>query len=155
MQCSAKYIIEADSDYDLKIIANLYTTDPPSDVTSSDQDGITLILCHATGFSKETWEPFLRYFFERVNGDKKLKVKAVYSIENSNHEESAMKCPCIPREHQEHQMDKSTGRYPASASYVEGVRHLVLQQNPAVTADAIYEVLLKAGQQCAARRSRL
>ena len=90
VHCAAKYIVDADSDYDLKVIANLYAADPPCDVTGSDQDGMTLVLCHATGFSKEIWELFLRHFFKRVNADKKLKIEAVYSIESPNHGESAI-----------------------------------------------------------------
>ena len=52
-------------------------------------------------------------------------------------------------------MDKSEGCYPASASYVEDAGHLVLQQNPAGTADAIYEILLNAELLRTAHRSRL
>ncbi|KAJ3804623.1 alpha/beta-hydrolase [Lentinula aff. lateritia] len=52
--------------------------------------GYTLILLHATGMHKETWEVFVKHLFELSLNHPELPIEDIFSIESPNHGESAV-----------------------------------------------------------------
>ncbi|KAH8827509.1 Alpha/beta hydrolase family-domain-containing protein [Flagelloscypha sp. PMI_526] len=55
---------------------------------SGGSDGVTLILLHATGFSKEMWEPFLHFFLR--SPEVRARVGEIWSFEAVHHGSSAV-----------------------------------------------------------------
>lgn len=55
---------------------------------SDDSDAVTLIMAHGTGLVKEHWEPTLEYLYDMVGGGA-VKIREAWSIEASNHGDSA------------------------------------------------------------------
>jgi hypothetical protein len=75
--------------YPFHITAKRYWSRRPTfDV--DDPKALTLILLHATGFHKETWEPSLERIFDlALQGDGTLKIREAWAIECPNHGVSA------------------------------------------------------------------
>ncbi|RIA85215.1 Alpha/Beta hydrolase protein [Glomus cerebriforme] len=66
----------------LRLSVNCYERD----IKKSNSEGITMILAHATGFHKETWEPVIKSLF----GYNRLDVGKVFAFDCYNHGDSAL-----------------------------------------------------------------
>lgn len=64
------------------VLGNRYQAEPPRD------DGHTLILLHATGLHKETWEPVIQALFDL--SAKSTSIREAWAIECPNHGRSAV-----------------------------------------------------------------
>ena len=55
-----------------------------------EQNGVTLILTHGTGFHKELWEPIIeRIFADSAKSSSGLRVRDAWAIDAPNHGDSA------------------------------------------------------------------
>ncbi|GJE91212.1 alpha/beta hydrolase [Phanerochaete sordida] len=77
------YIIDARPQLPFHITGNCYQPDPPRDT------GRTLVLLHATGLHKETWEPVVETLFE-LSASAGDAIRDAWAIECPNHGESAV-----------------------------------------------------------------
>jgi hypothetical protein len=73
------------------ITAKRYYWDELPGFDPNDPDAITLVLLHATGFHKETWEPSLERVFHLASRSKigDVKIREAWAIECPNHGASA------------------------------------------------------------------
>lgn len=83
---SKSHIFDPRPDFPLLISVKRYW-DPQT--SSNDPDALTLVLAHATGYPKETWEPFIDDLFALVRKQSNVKIKDIWSIEAPNHAEMA------------------------------------------------------------------
>lgn len=57
----------------------------------NDEDAITLVLTHGTGFTKELWEPAIDDLLAmNVREGGKIKIREIWAIDSPNHGESAV-----------------------------------------------------------------
>lgn len=80
------YTFDPRPNYPFLISANRYFL--PSSPHLNDDEALTLICTHGTGFHKEQWEPTLEHLFALV-GDQ-VKIREVWSIDAPNHGDSAV-----------------------------------------------------------------
>ena|ERR1700691_1692948 len=74
--------------YPFHITAKRYWSQAGLD--GNDPNAVTLVVLHATGFHKETWEPSLEHIFDlAIRGDGIVKIREVWAIECPNHGASA------------------------------------------------------------------
>ncbi|ETW77082.1 hypothetical protein HETIRDRAFT_327342 [Heterobasidion irregulare TC 32-1] len=88
--CSESYVFDGRPAYPLLVPAKRYWH--PS---LSQEDGLTLILAHGTGFHKEHWEPFLDDLFGLLGtaasiGGPRLRVREAWAIDAPNHGAGAL-----------------------------------------------------------------
>ncbi|KAI5121764.1 hypothetical protein M0805_009575 [Coniferiporia weirii] len=100
-------LVDSTSTFDLNVLGSKFTPSPSSPFANvfssdcSDDDAITIVFFHATGFFKETWEPLITRLLalasgsgsessEKAFGNSNLKIRDIYSIECPNHGESAI-----------------------------------------------------------------
>jgi hypothetical protein len=81
-------VLPADEHYPLHISANCYKPASRSNVDEGVTE-VTLILTHATGVHKETWEPLLQHLFSKQTNAGFTVVEA-WAIEAPNHGKSAL-----------------------------------------------------------------
>ncbi|KAI9463967.1 Alpha/Beta hydrolase protein [Lactarius psammicola] len=57
---------------------------------TSSETGLTLLLLHANGLHKETFEPTLRHLFEAVDNDKRYRIDEVWALDAVQHGDSGL-----------------------------------------------------------------
>ncbi|KAK0205228.1 Alpha/beta hydrolase fold-1 [Desarmillaria ectypa] len=85
---SQSYIFDPRPNYPLVSTIKRYWN--PLSPFLEDNDALTLIFTHGTGFHKEQWEPTIEDLFSRIETHGGLKVREVWSMDASNHGDAAM-----------------------------------------------------------------
>ncbi|KAJ3833484.1 alpha/beta-hydrolase [Lentinula raphanica] len=79
------YCVDNRPKYPLQILATRYRMS-----NFGTGSGYTLILLHATGMHKETWEVFIEHLFKLSSDHANFLIEDIFSIESPNHGESAV-----------------------------------------------------------------
>ncbi|KAK0451576.1 Alpha/beta hydrolase fold-1 [Armillaria borealis] len=85
---SQSYVFDPRPSYPL--VSTLKRYWKPSSPFHEDNDALTLIFAHGTGFHKEQWEPTIEDLFACIETRGGLKIREVWSIDASNHGDAAI-----------------------------------------------------------------
>lgn len=85
---SESYVFDPRPNYPLLITAKRYWKAETQ--RTNDEDALTLVLAHGTGFHKEQWEPTIDDLFAVLDQQQTVKVREVWSIDAPNHGDAAI-----------------------------------------------------------------
>ncbi|KAH7912511.1 Alpha/beta hydrolase fold-1 [Hygrophoropsis aurantiaca] len=91
---SRAYVFDPRPNFPFFLTANRYCID----IAEHDEDALTLVFAHATGFHKEHWEPTIEDLFRLFSqtqaqghdGHRKVKIREMWSIDAPNHGDAAI-----------------------------------------------------------------
>ncbi|KAG8883172.1 hypothetical protein FRB97_007107 [Tulasnella sp. 331] len=85
------FVLEASTDYPYHITVKRYSDPRTQDPSAHDASAITLVLTHATGMHKESWEIVMRHLFEKCSlPGSTVKIRDAWTIDSINHGDAAL-----------------------------------------------------------------
>jgi len=92
----SSHVLEPSPIYPYAVTAKRYWETIPPTLDETDPSALTIILAHATGMHKESFEPVLEKLFELASaglvsdgGKQKIKIREAWAIDCINHGEAA------------------------------------------------------------------